>query len=295
MPERLPVDKTHKLYIKGAFVRAESGRTAPVHDAKGKVLAHVGMGSRKDMREAVEAARGALPGWTKRTAYNRGQIIYRMAEMMEGKRTELIEAIKATRTTKRAGTPTPAKLVDAAVDRLVCFAGWTDKLAQILGGQNPVAGPYYNFTVPEPSGVVAVVAPDEPPLLGLITLLAPAIAASNCVVAIVGLDQPLPAALLGEICATSDVPAGVVNIITADRAELAPHIAGHREIQTIVTANAPADETTILRGGAAENLKRVTVHTVRDADWFDDDRFESPWALEPFVEMKTIWHPAATS
>jgi len=301
---RLDVLKTYKLHIDGQFPRSESGRSWPVTDAKGKVLAHVAKASRKDLRDAVEAARKAQPGWQNATAYLRGQIMYRMAEMMEGKRAEFAGAIDAVKAAKPAGEtgkgkPKAARTkplsgdaeVTAAIDRLVHYAGWADKYAQVLGCNNPVSGPYYNFTVTEPTGVVAVVAPDDAPLLGLVSLLAPAVCAGNTVIAVSSGANPVPAAVLGEVFATSDVPAGVVNILTGDRAELIPFIAGHRDIDAVHAANLSGDQATTLRAGAAENIKRVTV---RDGiEWMDNEQCQSPWWIESFVEMKTVWHPAS--
>lgn len=290
MTERLNILKTYKLYINGAFPRTESGRSLPVTDTKGTVIAHVCHGSRKDLRDAIEAARKAQAGWAARTPFNRGQILYRMGEMLEGKREELVEALRAT------GDVTPAgarKEIDAAIDRLVCFAGWADKYAQVLGCNNPVAGPYYNFTIPEPTGVVGVVTPPEPALLSLVTLLAPPLAAGNAVVLVAATEQTLPALLLGEVCATSDVPAGAVNIVTGERSELLEHLATHRNVDAIFAANLPKKAATSLRLGAVDNVKRVRVERIGADDWYDADKCESPWTIEPFVEMKTIWHPAS--
>jgi acyl-CoA reductase-like NAD-dependent aldehyde dehydrogenase len=291
MPERLAVSKTYKLFVNGRFPRSESGRSFRVEDAKGRVFAHISQASRKDLRDAVEAARAAQPAWSNAAPYLRGQILYRMAEMMEGKSTEFAGAIRATTGVSAADA---RREVATAVDRVVAFAGWADKFAQVLGGQNPVAGPYYNFTVPEPSGVVAILPPDRPALLGLISLLAPPLCAGNAVVAVAHRVHPVPAAILGEVCATSDVPAGVVNLLTGDRDELLPHVASHREIIAIGAANLDAEGATTLRLGAAENVKRVHVHRIDEDDWYDADGRESPWTIEPFVEMKTIWHPSAT-
>jgi acyl-CoA reductase-like NAD-dependent aldehyde dehydrogenase len=303
MTERLDVLKTYKLYIDGQFPRSESGRSLPIADGKGKVIAHVARASRKDLRDAVEAARRAQGGWGAATPYLRGQIMYRMAEMMEGKRGEFVEAIRArergserARVGKKGGAEAE---VTAAIDRLVHYAGWADKYAQVLGCNNPVAGPYYNFTITEPTGVVAVVAPDECPLLALVSLLAPAACAGNTVVAVASGANPIPAAVLGEVFATSDVPAGVVNILTGERGELLTHIAGHRDIDAVHAANLSVEENTLLRGGAAENVKRVTCRGVGGVagkgalDWFDNDQCQNPWWIEPLVEMKTIWHPAS--
>ncbi len=293
---RLDVLKTYKLYIDGQFPRSESGRTLAVQDSKGGTLAHVARASRKDLRDAVEAARKAQPGWAGATPYLRAQIMYRMAEMMEGKRAEFGAALaavggkaaKGRAKSPRSGGPDE---VSAAIDRLVHYAGWADKYAQVLGCNNPVAGPYYNFTITEPTGVVAVVAPGESPLLALVSLLAPAVCAGNTVVAVASAGNPIPGAILGEVFATSDVPAGVINILTGDRAELIPFIAGHRDIDAVHAANLDAAQATALREGAAENVKRVT--TREGVDWFDNHQCQSPWWIEPFVEMKTVWHPAS--
>jgi acyl-CoA reductase-like NAD-dependent aldehyde dehydrogenase len=300
MPERLEVAKTYKLFIDGKFPRSESGRTFAAHDAKGRVVAHMCRGSRKDLRDAVTAARKAFPGWRDATAYLRAQIMYRMAEMMEGKRDEFALAL-------RTGGSTPAnaqKEVTATIDRLVAFAGWADKYAQVLGCNNQVAGPYYNFTVPEPTGVVAVVAPNEPGLLGLISLMAPAVCAGNTVVAVGGggPGASLATVILAEVMATSDVPAGVVNLLTGDAAELIPVIAGHRDIDAVHAAGVTDEQRTILREGAAENVKRVTVRELaakgrknpKAIDLYDAQTCQDPWWIESFVEMKTIWHPSAT-
>jgi acyl-CoA reductase-like NAD-dependent aldehyde dehydrogenase len=290
MAERLDVQKTGKLFINGAFPRSESGRSVAVRDDRGGVIAHVSHASRKDLRNAVEAARAAQPGWSGRTAYNRGQILYRIAEMIEGRRGELAESLRAT----GAATPAAARReVAATIDLLVCFAGWTDKYAQVLGCANPVAGPYHNFTTPEPSGVVAVIAPDVPALLGLVSQIAPPMCAGNTIVAITEVKHPLPAVLLGEVCATSDVPPGVVNILTSRRSELLEHIAQHRDINAISAADLSKKATTILRKGVAENLKRVHLPKLRGDGFFDREACESPWTIEPFVEMKTLWHPSA--
>ena len=289
---RLEVTKTYKLFINGQFPRTESGRSTIVRDGDWEVVAHVCHGSRKDLRMAVEAARNAAEKWRTRTAYNRAQILYRMAEMMEGKAEEFVRAIRDVQgdvSLKEARAE-----VQASIDRLIAYAGWADKFAQVLGCNNPVAGPYYNFTVPDATGVVAVVAPDGPSLLALVSLMAPALAAGNTVVALASQANPIPSAILAEVCATSDVPAGVINIITAIRAELLPWIADHREIDAIHAANLEpgegGDGAAILRHGSTENIKRVRVRDV--ADWFDDADCESPWWIEPFVEMKTIWHPS---
>jgi acyl-CoA reductase-like NAD-dependent aldehyde dehydrogenase len=320
MSDRLEVAKTYKLFIDGKFPRSESGRTFTVSDTKGRIHAHMCRASRKDLRDAVTAARKALPGWRDATAYLRAQIMYRMAEMMEGKRDEFAMALAvgypgspSRRSSASKSSPGSesrgTQEVTAAIDRLVAFAGWADKYAQVLGCNNQVAGPYYNFTVPEPTGVVAVVAPDEPGLLGLIALLAPVICAGNTTV-VVGGSGPgasLAAAVLGEVMATSDVPAGVVNLLTGDKAELIPVIASHRDIDAVHAAGVSDEQRTTLREGAAENIKRVLVrdlHTGKPAkgpnaktkpvDLYDAEACQSPSWIEPFVEFKTIWHPSAT-
>lgn len=300
MPERLDVLKTYKLCIDGAFPRSESGRSTPVlaHDAR--VLAHVAKASRKDLRDAIEAARRAQPKWSDATAYLRGQILYRMAEMMEGKRAEFAQAIdalaprpksKGKGSGARFGRLTGAEEVSLAVDRLVAFAGWADKFAQVVGCQNPVAGAFYNFTIPEATGVVVAIAPDECPLLALVSLLAPPLCAGNAVVALAGQANPLPGAILGEVIATSDVPAGVLNILTGDRSELLPHVAGHRDVDAVHAGALGPGEQRMLREGIAENLKRV--HVRDGVDWRDGAACQSPWWIEGFVEFKTIWHPSA--
>ncbi len=291
---RLEVAKTYKLYIGGKFPRTESGRSLKFELASG-AAAHLCHASRKDLRDAVEAARAAQSKWAGATAYNRGQVLYRMAEMMEGIREEFADALRET--SKRPNVQTSKRAlqeVGAAIDRLVCFAGWADKYAQVLGCNNPVASPHYNFTVPEPTGVISVVAPNEPPLLGLISLVAPPLCAGNAIVAIASDTNPIPACILGEVCATSDVPVGVVNILTGKRAELLEHLANHRDVDGVHAANLPRTEATILRLGAAENVKRVHVKKIADDDWYEPAVCESPWMIEPFAEMKTIWHPSAT-
>lgn len=296
MTQRLEVAKTYKLFINGAFPRSESGRSIAIEGKSGKVIAHVAHGSRKDLRDAVEAAAAAQPRWASASAYNRGQVLYRMAEMLEGKRDEFVSAIAETSKHRSVETSKPHFEVEASIDRLVCFAGWADKYAQVLGCQNPVAGPYYNFTVPEPTGVVGVISPPAPApaLLGLISLIAPPLCAGNAIVAIADDQSMIPASILSEVCATSDVPPGVINIITGNRGELIDHLARHRNVNAISAANLPRQAASVLRMGMAENLKRVHVWRFDDRDWFDPTMCESPRTIEPFVEMKTIWHPSAT-
>jgi acyl-CoA reductase-like NAD-dependent aldehyde dehydrogenase len=263
MPERLPVRKTYKLYIGGAFPRSESGRT---YEAEGQNVARA---SRKDVRDAVRVARASFPKWSGMTAYNRGQVLYRVAEMVETRRSEFAELCSGT------------DEVDRSVDRLVWYAGWADKLAQVIGGANAVAGPYFNFTVPEPTGVVGVLAPGEPALAGLVSRLAPPLVGGNAVVAIASERRPLAAIELAEALATSDVPGGVVNILTGHRSELAPWLAGHMDVNAIDVTGADGQVAELERL-AAENVKRV----VRgEADG------QSPWQIADFLELKTVWHP----
>lgn len=289
--DRVTVTKTCKLFINGAFPRSESGRSLSVVDAKGRAQAVVAHASRKDLRDAVEAASAAGGRWAAATAYNRGQILYRAAELCESRAEELATAIRAVDGLAPAAA---RKEVAASIDRLVAFAGWTDKIAQVLGNQNPVAGPYYDFSVPEPIGPVAIVAPDRPSLLGLVTLLGPILAAADTAIVVAGDANPLPAVALMEILATSDVPPGVVNILTGRRAELLAPIASHREIAGILAAVDDDAQMRALELGRAENLKRVVVHRGSKLDWLDDERWTSPWTIEPFVDCKTIWHPSAT-
>jgi acyl-CoA reductase-like NAD-dependent aldehyde dehydrogenase len=260
---RLPVKKTYKLYIGGAFPRSESGRT---YLAQGQNVARA---SRKDLRDAVRAARAAFPSWAGATSYNRGQVLYRIAEMMESRRADLAELCSG------------AAEVDRAVDRVVWYAGWSDKLAQVLGASNPVAGPYFNFTVPEPTGVVGILAPEEPPLAGIVSRVAPAIVGGNVCVAVASESSPLAAVELAEILATSDVPGGVVNVLTGHKQELAPWLAGHMDVNALDLAGADGGAAELERL-AAENVKRVVRGTADE---------QSPWEIAAFLELKTVWHP----
>jgi acyl-CoA reductase-like NAD-dependent aldehyde dehydrogenase len=263
MSGRLPVKKTYKLFIGGAFPRSESGRT---YEAEGQNVARA---SRKDVRDAVRAARAAQPGWAKATAYNRGQVLYRIAEMIETRVAEFAELCDGR------------EEVERSIDRIVWYAGWADKLPQVLGGSNPVAGPYFNFTVPEPTGVVAVLAPEEPPLLGLVTRLLPPLVGGNAVVAVASESRPLVAIELAEALATSDVPGGVVNLLTGQHGELGPVLASHMDVNAIDLCGADGDGPELERL-AADNVKRV-VHGRADA--------QSPWEISAFLELKTVWHP----
>ncbi|NYE13170.1 aldehyde dehydrogenase family protein [Actinomadura citrea] len=280
MSDRLSVRKTYKLYIGGAFPRSESGRSYPVTDSKGRFLANASHASRKDARDAVVAARKAFPGWSGRTAYNRAQILYRIAEMLEGRRDQFIDELRQAGTSKNAA----ATQVDAAVDRWVWYAGWADKLTAVTGAANPVSGPFFNFSTPEPTGVVAVVAPDSP-LLGLVSVLAPVIVSGNTTVVVASQPAPLPAITLAEVLATSDLPGGVVNILTGHRTELAPGLAAHMDVNAIDLTGVPDDDVPGLQDKAADNLKRVFRAT--------DDWTQEPGTarLTAFLETKTVWHP----
>jgi acyl-CoA reductase-like NAD-dependent aldehyde dehydrogenase len=290
---RLDVRKTYKLYIGGKFPRSESGRSYEVVSAKGAFLANASMGSRKDVRDAVVAARSALAGWSGATPYNRGQVLYRVAEVLEGRRAQFIEEVAAGEglSARAAGA-----VVDAAIDRVVWYAGWTDKIAQVLGNLNPVAGPFFNVSAPEPTGVVGIFAPQGSSLLGLVSVIAPVIASGNTAVVVSSADRPLPAVTLGEVLATSDVPGGVVNIITARTAEVASWLAAHRDVNAIdLTGVAGADgvDWGALEAEAAGNLKRVFRPALADGKPVEPDWNADPGLgrIRAFVETKTVWHP----
>jgi acyl-CoA reductase-like NAD-dependent aldehyde dehydrogenase len=283
---RLNIRKTYKLYINGEFPRTESGRFYPVQGEGGALLANACRGSRKDLRNAVMAARKAFPGWSGKTAYNRGQILYRIAEVCEARAAELADELRR----QGSSASDARKEVDAVIDRWVYYAGWSDKYTQIFGSVNPVAGPYYNFTVPEPTGVVAVVAPEEPALLGLVSRVAPAIVGGNTVVAITSESKPLAAITLGEAFETSDVPAGVVNLISGFKKELVPWVAAHMDVNALDTTGVETDVLAAVQKSAAENVKRV-VHFDSGLGWNDDRKSQSPYAIFDFQESKTVWHP----
>ncbi|MGI8697334.1 MAG: aldehyde dehydrogenase family protein [Mycobacteriales bacterium] len=282
---RVDVRKTYKLYIGGAFPRSESGRSYPVVTPRGRFLANAAQSSRKDARDAVVAARKAFGGWSAATAYNRGQILYRVAEMLEGRRAQFVDEVVASEgTTARRATST----VHAAIDRWVWYAGWTDKLAQVLGGTNPVAGPYFDFSIPEPTGVVAILAPQASSLLGLVSVVAPAIAGGNTAVVVASQDRPLPAITLGEVLATSDLPGGVVNLLTAVTTDVAPWLASHRDVNAIDLCGADSGQAVDLERAAADNVKRVLRAPVAEPDWATDPGISR---LGAFLETKTVWHP----
>ena len=286
---RLTITKTPKVYVGGAFIRSESGRVFALNDANGNFFANIPQCTRKDLRNAVEAAAKAGPAWAKRTPYNRAQIIYRLAEMIEARSSELVDAIilgSKNGTSKSAAE----KEVAASIDRLVYFAGWADKYEQVLGNVNPVAAPYFNFSVTEPMGIVGVIAPQQSSLLGLISLFAPAIVAGNTIVAAASESKPYPAIVLGEMLATSDLPAGVVNILTGFHKELIPTFATHAHIRSLV-AEGTSDELKTLALGAAETIKRLNSFSAEDKiDWFSDS-FESVYRIQDTLELKTVWHP----
>jgi acyl-CoA reductase-like NAD-dependent aldehyde dehydrogenase len=283
----LDVRKTRKLYIAGQFARSESGRVLAARSPKGESLDNYCWASRKDARDAVVAARAAFEGWAKCTAYLRGQILYRAAEMLQSRSEGLSDEIRRS-TGVRA--PEARAEIAAAIDRLVHHAGWTDKYAQIFGSVNPVATSHFNFTVPEPTGVVAVVAPDEPALLALVSLLAPVILSGNSAVVLVSEKYPLPALTFAEVLATSDLPAGVVNLLAGKRKELTPHLASHMDINAIVDGSTDSECETVLRAGQARNLKRYTARSLAPAEWFAGKAEDPYWILDT-VEFKTAWHP----
>jgi len=285
MSDRLAVRKTYKLYVGGKFPRSESGRTYEVADSRGRFVANAARASRKDARVAVVAARGAFAGWSSATAYNRGQVLYRVAEVMEGRAAQFADEVAAgeglSATKARAA-------VDAAIDRWVWYAGWTDKLAAVLGGTNPVAGPYFDFSIPEPSGVVAVLAPQRSSLLGLVSVLAPVLATGCTAVVVSSLDRPLPAITLSEVLATSDVPGGVANLLTGDAVEIGPWLAEHADVDGIDLAGTSGAVAMELERSAAGTLKRVLRTTVEEPDWTADPGLHR---MTPFLETKTVWHP----
>ncbi|WP_265594772.1 aldehyde dehydrogenase family protein [Haloferula sp. BvORR071] len=280
----LKITKTPKCYVGGAFIRSESGRVFELKDAGGTFYANVPRCTKKDLRNAVEAAAKAGAGWAKRTPYNRAQILYRLAEMLEARAAEMAEAVMLDGSTKtQADTE-----VTASIGRIVHFAGWADKYEQVLGSVNPVASPHFNFTLTEPVGIVGVLAPENASLLGLVTLVLPVITAGNAVVALASRKAPYPSILLGEMLATSDLPGGVVNLLTGDRKEMLATFATHEHVRA-VSAVAEGEDAVTLQRGAAESVKRVKLHEVK-TDWFSE-KHESPYAIRDFTEAKTVWHP----
>jgi acyl-CoA reductase-like NAD-dependent aldehyde dehydrogenase len=287
MSERLAVKKTYKLAIGGSFPRSESGRSYEVLDAKGRFLANAAMASRKDARDAVVATRKAYPAWSGATAYNRGQVLYRVAEMMEGRRAQFVDEVTAGEGMTR---PRAERSVEEAIDRWVWYAGWADKIAQVMGSSNPVAGPYFDFSVPEATGVVAVLAPQRSSLLGLVSVLAPVVVSGNTAVVVASQERPLPAVTLAEVLGTSDVPGGVVNVLTGTTAEIAPWLASHMDVNAIDLIGIAGDEDQgrALEIQAAENLKRVMRAPDTEPDWTAEPGLDR---LTLFLETKTVWHP----
>jgi len=287
MSPRLNVRKTYKLYINGEFPRTESGRYYAVTGKGGELLANACRGSRKDLRNAVAAARKAFGGWSGKTSYNRGQILYRIAEVCESRAAELADELR-----QQGSTVAEARReVEAVIDRWVYYAGWSDKYTQLFGTVNPVAGPYYNFTIPEPTGVVGVVAPEKPGLLGLVSRIAPALVGGNTVVAITSEKHPLAAITMGEVFQTSDVPGGVINLISGLKSELVPWLAAHMDVNAIDTTGVASEAVPAVQKTAAENVKRVIHFDGAGVGWDDPRRSQSPYAIFDFQESKTVWHP----
>ena len=280
----MKITKTPKCFVGGAFIRSESGRVAAIHDRSGAFFANIPLCSKKDLRNAVEAAAKGGAAWAKRSPYNRAQILYRLAEMLEARSAEMTEAITLTNSDVKSA----AREVRATIDRIVHFAGWADKYEQVLGTVNPVASSHFNFTITEPIGIVGIIASEKNMLLALVTLSLQAITAGNSVVALAKSSHAYPAILLGEMLATSDLPAGVVNLLTGDATELAPTFASHEHIRAIAAAVVPSTAKTLDQGAAA-SVKRVRI-TAPNADWFDAT-FDSAWQLRDFTEAKTVWHP----
>jgi acyl-CoA reductase-like NAD-dependent aldehyde dehydrogenase len=290
--DRIDVRKTYKLYISGAFPRSESGRSCVVRASDGSPVANACRASRKDLREAVRAARKAAGGWADKTAMNRGQVLYRVAELMEGRRDQFVAEVEQAEGIREAKA---RELVARSIDRWVWYAGWADKISQVLGSANPVAAPYFNFTIPEPTGVVGLVAPEQSSLLGLVSRLAPPLVAGNAVVVIASETRPLAAITLTEVLATSDVPGGVVNVLTGLKDELVPVMAGHVDVDAMDVWGVPDALRTDVELVAADNVKRLSRRPagVTDArfDWLDDRATERPEWIAAFLEMKTVWHP----
>ncbi len=284
---RIDVRKTYKLFIGGDFPRSESGHSYAVHDQRGHFVANAALASRKDARDAVSAARKAFPGWSGRTAYNRGQVVYRVAEVMEDRRAQFVEALRQG----EGGTAANAgKVLDAAIDRLVWYAGWADKITQVVGNANPVAGPFFNLSTPEPTGVVALVAPVESSLLGLVSVVAPVMVTGNTVVVAASPDRPLPAVTFAEVLATSDVPGGVVNVLTGTHDRTLATLASHMDVNAIDLTGLAGDleQAQALEVAAADNLKRVRRAPAAEPDWTADPGLDR---MTDVLETKTVWHP----
>ena len=283
---RLPITKTPKCFVGGAFIRSESGRVYPLHDSTGEFVCNIPLCTRKDLRNAVEAAAKAGPGWAARSAYNRGQILYRLAEMLEARSEEMTSALTITRPNRDAA----AREVRASIDRITHYAGWTDKYESLLGSVNPVSTPHFNFTVMEPMGIIGLLAPEESPLLGLLSMILPAITSGNTVIALASHSQPYPAILLGEMLATSDLPGGVVNLLTGTHADTLPTFATHAHLRAVY-AVANKDERTEIQRGAAEHVKRtIFLNSEKPTDWFSE-KSQGLYHIRHFLEPKTTWHP----
>ena len=288
---RIEVRKTYKLYIGGQFPRSESGRSYVVRTPDGAPLANAVRGSRKDVRDAVRIARATFPGWSGKTAMNRGQVLYRVAELLEGRRDQATDEVARAEGLDGVGA---REQVDRSIDRLVWYAGWADKLSQVLGTVNPVGASYFDFSIPEPTGVVGIIAPESSSLLGLVSRLAPVVVGGNTAVVLTSEARPLPAVTLSEILATSDVPGGVINIISGRRAELVPWLAGHMDVNAIDAFGVPTELRVALERAAVENMKRVARPPrsgVDGFDWLDDTRAQRPEWIAAFLEIKTVWHP----
>ncbi|QGK71379.1 aldehyde dehydrogenase family protein [Allosaccharopolyspora coralli] len=284
---RVGVAKTYKLYVGGKFPRSESGRVYEVAGADGTFLANAAHASRKDVRDAASAARGAFGGWSGATAYNRGQVLFRVAEVMEGRRAQFAAEVSAAEGVDDAAAQS---LVDIAIDRTVWYAGWTDKIASVLGAANPVAGPYFSFSVPEPTGVVGVLAPQSSSLLGLMSVVAPVLAAGNTCVVVASGERPLPAVTFSEVLTTSDVPGGVLNLLTGSAGELGPWLAAHADVNALDLTGA-GEQRAELEHAAAGTVKRVLAGTPSEPDW---TRPADIKRLRTFTETKTVWHPVGT-
>ncbi len=284
---RVDVRKTYKLFIGGDFPRSESGHSYVVNDSKGRFVANAALASRKDARDAVVAARKAFPGWAARTAYNRAQILYRVAEVMEDRRPQFVAAVRQSEGLNESRAD---KVVDESIDRLVWYAGWADKLTQVVGNANPVAGPFFNLSTPEPTGVVAVLAPQQSSLLGLVSVVAPIVVTGNTALVVSSYDRPLPAVTFSEVLATSDVPGGVINVLTGSAATIAPWLAAHMDVNAIDLVGIAGDATLAgeLEVAAADNLKRVRRAPGAEPDWTVAPGLES---MTDFLEIKTVWHP----
>ena len=285
---RLEVRKTYKLYVGGDFPRSESGRSYPVLDKGGRVIARAAAATRKDLRRAVRTARRAQPGWAARSGYNRGQILYRIAEMVEDRAAAFADRL---RTGSGVGAARSRREVARSVDRLVWYAGWADKYQQVLGNLNPVSGPFFNISTPEPTGVVGIIAPESPALLGLVSRLAPVIVSGNSAVVLASPPRPMAAVTLGEAMATADVPGGVVNILTGPTEGMLPYLASHLDVNALDAYGADPDVMADLETAAAAGVKRVVRPPEHRINWYDDRTAQSPYAISAFTEIKTVWHP----